>query len=110
MRHLVDPALLAGLEFVPAFAFTYESLPAIRAGLDEMSAMMPEPQGTGVSWHDDTVTAPGGHRIAVRVYRPASPAGALPLILQIHGGGYVMGTHRMSHAANMLTAAAVEAV
>ena len=111
MRHLVDPALLAGLDFMPAFVFTNDSLPLIRSGMEEMLALAPEPEGTGVSWQDDTVTSADGHDIPVRVYQPAaSGVGALPLILQIHGGGYVMGSHRMSHAANMATAAAVEAV
>jgi acetyl esterase/lipase len=110
MRHLVDPALRAGLDLVPAFEFSDESLPAIRAGMEQMLAQVPEPEGTGVVWREDGVAAPGGHRVPVRIYTPAGATGRLPLIVQIHGGGYVMGSHRMSHGSNMVMAAALGAV
>jgi len=111
MRDLIDPTLLAGLDFMPAFEFTGESLPMIRTGLEEMAAMVPEPEGTGVSWQDDIATTAGSPDVPVRIYRPTgSTAEPLPLILQIHGGGYIIGSHRISHAANMVMAAALEAV
>lgn len=44
--------------------------------------------------HDEEHHIPsrvGGHRIRVRVFRPAGAAGELPAMLYLHGGGYMMG-------------------
>src|SRR5215475_14080872 len=50
----------------------------------------------GTELRDLTVAGPGGD-IAVRVYRPADdPAADRPLILYIHGGGFVWGDLRLS--------------
>jgi len=110
MRDLVDPDLLSGLDLMPGFALTEGSLPAIRAEMEEMIALVPEPAGAGVAWRETAVRSPDGHEVAVRVYTPGGDAGPRPAILQIHGGGYVMGSHRLSHAANLVTAVEVDAV
>lgn len=110
MRDMVDPALLAGLELMPAFEFTPEVLPAIRQGMEDAIAAVPEPEDTGVTWREDSIASPAGHQVPVRIYTPGSSSGPRPLILQIHGGGYVMGSHRMSHVANLMMAAEAEAV
>ena len=50
----------------------------------------------GTELRDLTIGGPAGD-IPVRVYRPAgSPAGYRPLILNIHGGGFVFGTLRLA--------------
>lgn len=110
MRDLVDPALLPALDMMPAFELSTEALPAIRAGMDQMVAAAPEPEDSDVTWRDDAVASPSGHRVPVRIYTPAGAEGPLPLIVQIHGGGYVMGSHLLSHLANLETSAAVQAV
>lgn len=111
MRDLVDPALLPGLDLMPAFELNAQSLPAIRQGMEQMTAMAPEPVGTGVTWREDRVGAADGRSISVRIYTPADGASApLPAILHIHGGGYVMGSVATNHASNMLLAADVGAV
>ena len=113
MLHHVDPSLLPGLELMQGFELTAESLPAIRAGMAEMAAAVPEPEGTGTTWRDDAAPSPEGHAVPLRVYTPARAAGSsglLPAVVQIHGGGYVMGSHQLSHAANMVMAAEVGAV
>jgi len=50
----------------------------------------------GTEVHDQTIGGPAGN-IPVRVYRPAdSLAGGRPLIVNIHGGGFVFGTLRLA--------------
>lgn len=109
MRDLIDPALLPGLDMMPALDLNDAILPALREGMEQASAAMPEPAGTGVTTRDEQVRTPDGHSVTVRVYTP-SGAGPKPAILQIHGGGYVMGSVNTGHGAMMTLAAEVEAV
>lgn len=44
----------------------------------------------GVDVRDDTA-ASGAGRVPVRVYRPSAATGELPLVIMIHGGGWVFG-------------------
>lgn len=110
MRNLVDPSLLPGLDIMPAFDLTDESLPAIREGMAQMSAMIPEPEDSGVEWREERLTAPAGHELVVRVYRPQAETGVLPAIVHIHGGGYVMGSVATNHLGNIELALATTAV
>ena len=111
MRHLVDPALLPGLDLMPSLDLDAQSLPLIRQGMAQMTAMVPEPQGTGIIWRNERVGTADGRLVPVRIYTPAGGASsALPAILHIHGGGYVMGSVGTNHVANMRLAADVGAV
>lgn len=110
MRHHVDPVLLPGLDYMQTFDLSDESLPAIRAGMEDMVAQVPEPEATGVTWREDTVPTADGRAIHVRVYVPGGAQAPMPAILHIHGGGFVMGSHRLSHIANLGTCAATGAV
>ena len=50
----------------------------------------------GTVVRDRTLSGPGGGELPVRVYRPArANSGPRPLILYIHGGGFVFGDLRM---------------
>mgnify|MGYP003582231155 CR=1 FL=1 len=110
MRDLVDPALLPGLDLMPALELNGNSLPAIRQGMEQMAAMAPEPEGAGVTWREDRVATTDGHYISVRIYTPTGLSTALPAILHIHGGGYVTGSVAMNHASNLVLASAAGAV
>jgi len=110
MRDLVDPSLLPGLDMMPAFDLTDESLPAIREGMAQMVAMVPEPEGTGIGWKEERIATPAGHEVVVRVYTPEGLAGPLPAILHIHGGGYVLGSVTTNHLSNIELSASASAV
>lgn len=110
MRDMVDPSLLPGLDFMPSLDITVESLPAIRQGMEQMSAMAPEPQDSGVEWRDERIVAPAGHELLVRIYRPVDAEGVLPAILHVHGGGYVMGSVTTNHLSNIELALSTSAL
>ena len=110
MRDLIDPSLLPGLDFMPALDITAESLPAIREGMEQMTGMVPEPQDSGVEWREERITAPAGHELLVRIYRPSDAEGTLPAILHVHGGGYVMGSVRTNHLSNIELALSASAL
>jgi acetyl esterase len=60
-----------------------------RAFYDRLCAHFRKPRPPGVMTKDATVTGPGGP-IPVRIYRP-SPEADRPVVLYVHGGGYVLG-------------------
>lgn len=110
MRDMVDPSLLPGLDFMPPLDITVENLPTIRQGMEQMSAMAPEPQDSGVEWRDERIIAPAGHELLVRIYRPIDAEGELPAILHVHGGGYVVGSVTTNHLSNIELALSTSAL
>ena len=48
------------------------------------------PMPAGIKAHDRVLPTPG-YAVPVRVYRPADAVGALPCVIYIHGGGFMMG-------------------
>jgi acetyl esterase/lipase len=111
-RHLVDPELLPGLEMMPAFQFSVESLPQMRAAMDEMRrlqfAALP-PSDVTVS--EMLIPGPAGAPdVRILIYEPPNAPGIKAGYLHIHGGGYVMGTADMSDPQNRALAEQVGCV
>jgi acetyl esterase/lipase len=96
-RHLVDPELLPGLEDFRRIALSADLLPDIRRGAAELLAADPPPPVPGVTTTRTTVPGPpGAPDVGVEVSRPSTATGAVPGVLWIHGGGYVLGTAEQS--------------
>lgn len=92
-NHLVDPELRPMLEGFPKIEFSIESLPLIRAAIEQTMAMMPKVSTPHVT--SDIVTISGSETVPdlrVFCYRPVKASAPLPAILHIHGGGYVVAT------------------
>jgi acetyl esterase/lipase len=90
-RHLVDPELIAILDQIPTTKLTTEILGRIRA----MSAQArpDSPEFPDITVSERFVPGPeGAPDVRVLVYLPASLPRPLPVLLWIHGGGYVMGS------------------
>jgi acetyl esterase/lipase len=104
-RHLVDPELLPVLDVLPAEVFSAETLPAIRDNFVALLALAPVPETPPVTVETLFVPGPvGAPDIRVLAYRPAGFPGALPAILHIHGGGYVVGAPEMMDGSNRVLA------
>ena len=93
-RHLVDPELLTTLDQLPAQPLTLEALPKMRADqaklLAEQLALEPAFPEVAVSEH--RIPGPNGApNVRVVFNRPVSASGPLPVLVWIHGGGYVLG-------------------
>ncbi|MCU1654156.1 MAG: putative lipase [Pseudonocardia sp.] len=65
--------------------------------------------GSGVRMEQRQVTVRDGDRIGVRVYR-SSASGMLPLVVNFHGGGWVLGSLAMAESVCSRLAAALPAV
>ena len=89
-RHLLDPQLAPLLELAPAARFTDETLPKIRE-IRAKAAITPKIPDEVIV---ETFHAPGlGDAPPVRmlVSRRREVSGKQPVILHLHGGGYVLG-------------------
>jgi len=90
-KHLVDPELVAILDYIPATVLTAEILPQVRA----MGSRTPVdlPQFSALSVSERFIPGPeGAPDVRVLICMPASAQGAVPVLLWLHGGGYIMGS------------------
>lgn len=104
-RHLVDPELVALLDQLPSIELTLETLDASRAVFREMALPQDAYARPGVTIERRLVPGPqGAPDVPVILYRPVGAAGLLPVLLHVHGGGYVIGSAEGSGPANVRTA------
>jgi len=109
-KHLIDPELLAGLERFPTFDFSQELLPMIRQQMAAMAAGMPTPDSHDAKLEERKIVSSAGHEIGIIIHTPRQAASARPAVLHIHGGGYIIGTAKMSSASNLQKAVAADCV
>ncbi|WP_297624836.1 alpha/beta hydrolase [Nocardia sp.] len=98
MTYTFDPELAPWVDRLrPA---DYKDVPAARAQMRELFAgrpQVPVPDSVGIR----DLVARGenaGVEVPVRVYTPVDGEGALPALLYVHGGGFVLGDLEMVHA------------
>jgi acetyl esterase/lipase len=97
-RHLVDPQLLPLLELLPRTEFNLDTLPTIRSS--PLPAFIDPDAEAKVAVSTRTIPGPSGAPdVNVLVYEPRQrSSSALPCIVHMHGGGYVVGTPTSSEA------------
>jgi acetyl esterase/lipase len=102
-----DPELAAVTQFP---ALDSSDIATRRAQLAELLAQMPVPDTAGLTITDRTVPGPeGAPEVLARIYRPdvlTAPVG----ILDVHGGGFILGDLETSHASSIAMARGVGAV
>jgi len=89
-RHLVDPQLLPLLDLLPTTELSDATLAEVRT----RAWPIPQDPALDAKVSVQTFKAPGpagAPEVGVICYRPKATSGALPCILHIHGGGYVVG-------------------
>src|SRR3954463_10706615 len=90
-KHLVDPELVPILDLIPATVLTAEILPQVRAMSARAFADLP--QASDLSMSERFIPGPeGAPDVRVVVYLPTAVQGAVPVLLWLHGGGYIMGS------------------
>ena len=112
---MIDPELEAVLEFMPVIDL--DDPVAARAAFEKLIVAMRKtlPEEELLDFEDRLIPGfEGDPEVPVRVYRPkalaADPGTLAPGILQIHGGGFVVGSVEAEHAGAVLTAAETGAV
>lgn len=109
MAYPLDAELAAALPALPEDDIA--DLPAARTRRAEQLRGAPAPDTTGVASRELTVPGPAGAPdVTVRVYSPTGQQGPLPMIYDIHGGGFVLGTLDDVHARALRLCREVHAV
>ncbi len=89
-KHLVDPELVPILAYIPDTVLTAEILPQVRAMSRSSVDLSPSPT---LSISEHFIPGPeGSPDVRVLVYVPTPVQGAVPAVLWLHGGGYIMGS------------------
>jgi acetyl esterase/lipase len=98
-RALVAPEFAEALTSIPAFEMSEQALPAVRQAVSALG-QIPLPEGAAqVTVEERWIGGPDGDQLRLVLFRPAAGcADSGPAVLQIHGGGYVVGTPEMSQA------------
>ena len=98
MAYRFDPELAELVAGIPLGSI--ENLAEARADIAEMSrAGSVGFDLTGVAVEDRTVPGPAGApEVPVRIYRPEAADPAVPALLYLHGGGFVLGSIETEHA------------
>ena len=110
---MIDPELAAYVEAMPVIDLSDPV--AARAGFEELLVAIGRdlPEAEELVVEDRLVPGwEGDPAVPVRVYRPPAPADGtlLPGIVQIHGGGFIVGSVEAEHAGSVLLAAGIGAV
>ncbi|MBI1350369.1 MAG: alpha/beta hydrolase fold domain-containing protein [Actinomycetales bacterium] len=111
----IDPESLVPLaalyEVLPGGFNAIPDIVARRETLYGMLAQMTAdaPPNPNVNVEDITIAGPAGD-LALRIYRPVSPAATRPALYFMHGGGMVLGNLDTDHAAAMILCEAIGAV
>jgi acetyl esterase/lipase len=97
MAYAFDPELAVIVPHIPHTGL--EDVAAARAWLDGFAANAPEPPDeSGLDITDRVIPGhEGDPDVTVRVFRPSGAAAALPAIVHIHGGGFVLGSIAGEH-------------
>ena len=104
MSYRFDPELAAAVPFLPQLDFA--DVAAARATITALSAQLPAPDASALHIEERTIEGPGGS-VPLRIYRPLEPRGALPGLLYIHGGGFVVGSLETEHGNAIALASAL---
>lgn len=90
MSYAFDPELAPWVPMMPSDGIV--DAEAARAQARAMVQQLPPADLSGLSVENRTVPGPeGAPDVPVRIYRPQGAAGPLPAVLEIHGGGFVLG-------------------
>lgn len=97
MPYAFDPELAPIVDLLPAS--NLDDLTEARGRIEALlQPMNDQVDLTGVVVEDRTVPGPeGAPEVVVRTYRPAASDGLMPAFLDIHGGGFVVGSIEMEH-------------
>jgi acetyl esterase/lipase len=91
------PELRSIWRLLPKFSYNRWNLPFIRFATRLFFASK---KPADIIREDVRVAGPDGSSLALRIYKPLSPVQPVPVLLWIHGGGYIMGRPEMDDSSS----------
>lgn len=108
-RHLIDPELLPGLDFIPPTTYTAETLPILRKNSQTVFRAKPLASSPEVSVEEFHILGPiSAPAVRVLLYQPRTPTKHKAGYLHIHGGGYIDGCPESSDPLNRAIATEID--
>ena len=101
MGYAYDPELAPLIPALPPLDAT--DVHEVRDTLRAMYAAMPQPVEHGITIEDRRIPGANGDTVGLRLYRPVEPVAAAA-VLDVHGGGFLMGGLETDHARNVVLA------
>ena len=91
----IHPELINSAKMVPSFRYTRGSLPLIRLFFRLVFLLSKTHPGVQIEqyWIQASDTK---SRVRLRVYKPQKASAPIPVLVWVHGGGYVVGNLNMS--------------
>jgi acetyl esterase/lipase len=99
-RHLLDATVAAAVDRLPSMPLTRDTLAARRTAMAEMMdvALRTLPEIPGITMSEHSVPGTGAAPpVRTFVYRHSEISRRMPVLLWIHGGGYVGGRAEWDH-------------
>ncbi|MDB5430013.1 MAG: esterase LipW [Caulobacter sp.] len=96
MSHF-HPELRRAARLIPRFSFG-PRLSRLAKGLQRRRGLSAPPSAEGLAIRDEFIPGPDGSPLRVKLYIPAAAQPALPAILWMHGGGFIIGTPEQDEA------------
>ena len=92
-RALLDPEIVSALDGIPEFSLSRETLPAIRKAFDEV-IVLSDPRDFGIEREEIVIPAQQSGSASIRclIYRPSKFEKGRGAYLNLHGGGFIMGS------------------
>lgn len=89
---LMDPEIAVAIASAPINGpLSAEVLPAMRSNMRTLAAAMELTDQVVRTDHE--IESPDGFRFAIRVHRAVDAPGGQPIVVWLHGGGMIAGTH-----------------
>jgi len=102
-----DPEIAPMVPALPVES-DWSDLPAARAAMEQLVAMLPQPENSpdeGIAFEDRTIDGPpDAPELSVRIYTPPGDTALRPAVLYIHGGGFCFGSVEFEHLGARRTA------
>lgn len=90
LNYPFDQELAPAVPFLPKLDFN--DIPAARGAADELAAVAPPVDLTGVTYEDVRIPVSGGDTIMLRITTPDAGQRPLPVIYDLHPGGFCLGS------------------
>lgn len=103
-----DEELATAIPFLPELDFG--DIPAARDAADELAAVAPLVDLTEVTYEDVQIPVSGGGTIMLRITTPDAGQRPLPVIYDVHPGGFCLGSPSDVHPRNVVLAREVSAI